>query len=261
MKTRKKGERAFQTAVFISIFAHLVLFTLLLVSPSLPEPSRKKTIHYVNLISFPHARGGRRGEEAVLPPGRETLKDLTTAQKLKDQTPSSLRHPVEKPKKDDSLAENKKAAISKSERTLEEKGSGRSGQRESTSKTSASTGTGLRIGGLGEEASIDEDYTSRIGFSRFPYTYYLQAIMDRVSSNWFTSLVEPGISGTFKAVVYFKITRNGQVMDLRIDRSSGIRSLDLSALRAIRSSSPFPPLPEDYGDEYLVIRLIFEHSK
>jgi len=51
------------------------------------------------------------------------------------------------------------------------------------------------------------------------------------------------------------------VSDLKVEESSGITPLDLSALRAVKASSPFPPLPRDYDEPYLVIHLIFEHSK
>ena len=120
-------------------------------------------------------------------------------------------------------------------------------------------GTGLRIGtGSGPGGP---GYGGSFGLSNFPYTYYLQIITDRVSTNWFTSLVDPGVSGNFQTVIYFKINRDGQVTDLKIEEPSGITPLDLSALRAVKAASPFPPLPRDYEDSYLAIHLIFEHSK
>ncbi|MGD9345010.1 MAG: TonB C-terminal domain-containing protein, partial [Candidatus Aminicenantes bacterium] len=67
--------------------------------------------------------------------------------------------------------------------------------------------------------------------------------------------------GDFRTVVYFKIFRNGEISPLEIRESSRIRSLDLSARRAIQSSAPFPPLPRDYEGDFLGIHLIFEHNK
>ena len=120
-------------------------------------------------------------------------------------------------------------------------------------------GTGLRIGtGTGPGGP---GYGGGGGFSDFPYTYYLQIITDRVSTNWFTSLVDPGVSGNFQTIILFRINKDGQVSDLKVEESSGITPLDLSALRAVKASSPFPPLPRDYDKAYLVIHLIFEHSK
>ena len=46
-----------------------------------------------------------------------------------------------------------------------------------------------------------------------------------------------------------------------IEEESGIRALDMAAIRAIQSSAPFAPLPDGYEEEYLVIHLRFEHKK
>jgi TonB family protein len=85
--------------------------------------------------------------------------------------------------------------------------------------------------------------------------------MDRVSSSWFTSLVDPGVAGSFQTTVMFKILRNGQIADLKVEVPSGLSSLDLSALRAVQTAAPFPPLPSEYEDQFLIIHLVFEHAK
>lgn len=268
MTALNRSSVTFKKAVILSFTAHLTLFLLILLSPHLPKSSRKEMIHYVSLISLPGGGGGSGGssgegvggEEKIAEtdlPKRETLKDLTTPQKLQQETFSSLRHPVEKPKKEIRPKKEKKAVIQK-----QPKGTG---DRKAGSKRGegAGTGSGVRIGGDGSGggSGTGSAYSSQIGLSNFPFTYYLQIIIDRVSSNWFTSLVDPGISGSFQATVYFKIYKNGQISDPKIQEASGIKSLDLSALRAIQTSAPFPPLPGDYEDEYLGIYLIFEHSK
>lgn len=48
-------------------------------------------------------------------------------------------------------------------------------------------------------------------------------------------------------LVAFTVGRNGRIGSVRIARSSGSRSLDAAALRAVRRASPFPPLPSSYG--------------
>ena len=261
----------FKIAVALSIAFHLTLLLAALFSPQLPKPSRKEMIHYVNLISLPGGGGGGGGGSgggekiAETPlPKKETLKDLTTPQKISEEPSSSLRHPVEKPEKEAKPKPEKKAAIQKQETSGEPGEPGAKGETEAGSGSGVGGGgSGIRIGGgsgEGSEAS-GSSFASQIGLSNFPYTYYLQIIIDRVSSQWFTSLVDPGISGTFQATAYFKILRSGQISELKIQESSGVQSLDMSALRAIRSAAPFPPLPRDYEGEHLVIYLIFEHSK
>lgn len=252
-----KSNPVFKKAVVLSFTAHLAFFLFILLSPNLQKSSRGEMIHYVELISFPGGGGG--GEEKIAEttlPERETLRDLTTPQKLQQETVPTLRHPVEKPEKETRTKKEKKAVIQKQSTGTREAEAG------SVKGKGTGPGSGIRLGsGLGSGSDTGSAFSSQIGLSNFPFTYYLQIIIDRVSNNWFTSLVDPGILGSFQATVHFKIYKNGQISELKIEESSGIRSLDLSALRAIQTSAPFPPLPGAYEDEYLGIYLIFEHSK
>ncbi|MGB9893691.1 MAG: TonB family protein, partial [Candidatus Saccharicenans sp.] len=104
-------------------------------------------------------------------------------------------------------------------------------------------------------------YGEPFGTSSFPFTYYLQIIIDRVSSNWFTAVNNLDYSGEYQAAVYFKILKNGQITDLKIEQPSSLPALDLTARRAVELAAPFPPLPRDFENDYLVIHLIFERSK
>ncbi len=265
MRTLSKESLSFKRAVIWSITVHVALFLFILLSPYIPKPSRKGMIHYVNVVSFPGGGGGG-GAPAVTEvmaeteiPERETLRDLTTPQKLEQETPSTFRHPVEKPKREVKPPPKKKAVIRKQQRK-----SPPSTQKEGEATAQGSgAGTGVRFGsGSGPGGGPGSgSYSSQIGMSRFPFTYYLQIIIDRVSSNWFTSLVDPGLKGSFQTTVFFKILRTGRISGLKIEVSSGARSLDLSALRAIQTAEPFPPLPREYDGDYLGIHLIFEHSK
>jgi TonB family protein len=262
------NERMFKRAVVFSAVFHAVLFTVIAISPSMTKPVNKGMIHYVSLGGFA-SQGGAGGtggsggggglKAAVQPPAKkETLRDLAVASNVKPEVKPSMTYPVDKPRKDKKGRDEKKAVISKPQPNAtgvpDDKtavpGTGQTGG-----------GSGLRIG-LGEGTGVGgSGYGDQIGLSGFPYQYYLQIISDRVSSSWFTSLVDPGVSGTFFTTVYFKILRNGQVTDLKVKESSGIQSLDMSAQRAIQISAPFPPLPSDYEGDYLGIHLIFEHSK
>jgi TonB family protein len=265
-----RSSAPFKKAVILSSAFHLAFFLFILLSPHLPKSSRGEMIHYVELISFPGGGGGGGGSSgegsggvqeklADTPlPERETLKDLTTPQKLQQEAVPTLRHPVEKPEKETTAKEEKKAVIQKQPsgtRNKDAEPGPAEGKR-------TGQGSGVRLGGgLGSGAETGSAFSSQIGLSNFPFTYYLQIIIDRVSNNWFTSLVSPGITGSFQSTVHFMIYKNGQISEPEIKESSGIRSLDLSALRAIKTSAPFPPLPVAYEDEYLGIYLIFEHSK
>lgn len=262
----------FNRSVVFSITVHLVIFLLLILSPYLPKSSQKGMIHYVSLISVPGggggggSPGGGGGEEERIEetpaPKRETLRDLTTPQKLRERSASTLRHPVEKPKRGKKPKPEKKAVIQKQQKTPPKSSQTQKAKTGPVPGTGSGAGSGVRIGsGSGSGSGFGSSYASKIGVSNFPYTWYLQIMVDRISSNWFQSLVDPGIRGNFYVTVYFRIHKDGQISDLKVEETSRIKSLDLSARRAIQTSAPFPPLPKDYEEEYLGIHLIFEHSK
>jgi len=265
-----RDNKTFKRAMISSLAVHLALFLLIVVSPSLPRSSPKGVIHYVslNLGGFPGGGGAGGGSGAKKPaepppPKKETLRDLTTPQKLQEQPKSSLRHPGAKSKKEKTPPKEKKAVITKQDKSPEASTQTKS---ETSAETDSGTGvgSGLRIGvggGPGGGSGLGTDYSSQIGLSNFPYTYYLQIIIDRISASWFTSLVDPGVRGHFQTTLYFKIYKDGRISTPEVEQSSGIKSLDLSALRAIASAAPFPPLPKDYEEDFLVVHLIFEHSK
>ncbi len=262
-----RHHKAFKRAMILSGSVHLVLFLLLIVSPYFPKPGRKGMVHYVNIISFGGGDGGggsppevkteAQVETAV--PERETLRDLTTPQKIEQVQPPSMSHPVDKPQRDSKPKAKKKGVIQKAQPDAANKTNPSS----TTAGSGSGSGDGSRVGmglGDGEGFGFGGGY-GQIGLSNFPYTYYLQAIHTKISSNWVTALIRSGASGNLASEVSFKIYRNGRISDPEIRTSSGNQTMDLSAIRAIRNSSPFPPLPRDYEDEYLIVRLIFEHAK
>jgi TonB family protein len=256
----------FKRSLVVSISIHAAAFVFILISPYLPKPARRGMVHYVNLVGFPGGGGGGGGgdnaaaelktpqEEVVETelPARESLRDLTLPENFEQDTPDTLRYPVEKPKRKSSAVKKKKSAIQKTS------------PKASAKKTAGSKqGSGIRIGGVGDGSGggFGSGLESQIGLSNFPYTYYIQILHGRISSNWFPSRAVPGLTGQFQTAVSFKIYRNGRISSPDIRESSGIRALDMSAVRAVQNSAPFPPLPDEYGDEYLIISLIFEHSK
>jgi len=251
----------FKRALIFSVSAHIILFIVLLLSPHIPKPKRKGLVHYVNVISFPGGGGSLTAasetqlEETALPE-RESLRDLTLSDRVEQDSPEALHFPTEKPQRDNTPKTEKKAVI----------------QKPPTKKTSDSSsqppgegaGSGIKLGfggGSGSGFGVGSEYASQIGLSNFPYTYYLQILHGRISTNWYPAQAVPGLTGNFHTTVLFKIFRNGRISTVEIMESSGVRALDMSAVRAVQNAAPFPPLPQDYEDEYLIIRLIFEHKK
>jgi TonB family protein len=265
---RHADTRALKRAMIFSAAAHTALLLLILVNPELPKPQRKSNFIYIptGMIGLPGGGGGGRGGPQTTlektPVKKETLRDLTTPQKAQAEPKAELRYPTDKAKKAPAKKPEKKTVISKSDPAAKT-AAAREGEAAPGQSAGGGRGSGLTIGagGPGYGEGGGGDWAGQIGLQNFPYTYYLQNINDRISSNWFTSLVDPGVSGFFQVAVYFRIYRNGSISNIEIRQSSGLSSLDLSAKRAIVQSAPFPPLPADYNEDYLGVLLIFEHSK
>jgi TonB family protein len=279
MVTYIKQYPLFKKFVYISITLHVILFLLLILSPKFPSLGRKKMIHYVSLHSFSGGGGGgrpsSRGTAAKIQPKvietkkeltetptpeRETLRDLTTPQKLEQQSLSSLRFPVDKPKRENKPVVKKKAVIQKQDPSAKKTADGA----DSGSDEGTGGGSGISLGvgsGSGGGVGFGSEFSSQIGLSNFPFNYYLDNMISRISSNWLQTQVSSGTSDELFTVVKFKIYRDGKISVVEIEQGCGIRTLDLAAVRAIQSSASFAPLPDGYEEEALIIHLRFEHIK
>lgn len=91
----------------------------------------------------------------------------------------------------------------------------------------------------------------------FEFSYYLQQVRVRVGGNWTTPA---GATSGQRAEVYFRITRDGSVRDVRLLKSSGNPWFDQAATRAVTIAAPLPPLPMGYGAGVLGITYGFEYT-
>lgn len=66
-----------------------------------------------------------------------------------------------------------------------------------------------------------------------------------------------GKRSDLEVTVRFGIQESGEVVGLKIDKSSGDPSYDDSVFRAIRRASPLPPPPESYRKDFMDVELTF----
>jgi TolA protein len=72
---------------------------------------------------------------------------------------------------------------------------------------------------------------------------YAQLIRESIKKNF---VIPPSLKGEFlSCVVYLKIGQDGSILDMDLEEASGNRNFDIFVMKAIRSSSPFPPPPSE----------------
>ncbi|HXY53440.1 MAG TPA: TonB C-terminal domain-containing protein [Nitrospirota bacterium] len=83
----------------------------------------------------------------------------------------------------------------------------------------------------------------------FKFQYYIDRVRDKIGQNW----RPPPDAKDAKARVIFTINRSGWIGEVNLDtgHSSGTFGFKQAAVRAIQSSNPFPPLPDDFAKQSL----------
>jgi protein TonB len=93
------------------------------------------------------------------------------------------------------------------------------------------------------------------------FSWYVDAVRNRVSGNWLQSTVDPALRFAPRAVVTFDILRNGAVANVQVLQSSGNASVDNSAIRAILGSNPVNPLPGGYVGSKVSVEFWFDFHR
>jgi protein TonB len=108
-------------------------------------------------------------------------------------------------------------------------------------------------GGFGFEGG-GGDFGSR-------YAWYVRVVQQKVSENWLKYEVDPSIHQANRVYVVFDINRSGQPVNVQIEQSSGVPSLDQSAARAIQRIDTFGPLPSDYAGNRVTVEFWFDYKR
>jgi len=108
--------------------------------------------------------------------------------------------------------------------------------------------------GMGFTGSGGGDFGGR-------FSWYVDAVRSRVSSNWLQSTVDPAVRFAPRAVVTFDILRNGAIANVQVLQSSGNASVDTSAVRAIVGSNPVNALPAGYTGSKVSVEFWFDFRR
>jgi periplasmic protein TonB len=112
---------------------------------------------------------------------------------------------------------------------------------------------GNTAGGL----KFGEGGTGSFG-SRFGW--YTDVVARKVHQAW-QSEVNPSVVSAKRVYILFDIAKSGSPSNVRIEQSSGIPSLDQSAVRALQRIDTFGPLPQGYNGSYVSVEFWFDYRR
>jgi protein TonB len=93
------------------------------------------------------------------------------------------------------------------------------------------------------------------------YGWYVDVVRRKVSENWLRYEVDPSISSARRVYITFEITRAGEPVNIQLSQSSGIPSLDQSAVRALQRIDTFGSLPPDYSGSRVAVEFWFDYKR
>ncbi|MBO0911146.1 MAG: energy transducer TonB [Acidobacteria bacterium] len=93
------------------------------------------------------------------------------------------------------------------------------------------------------------------------FAWYVRVVNQKVSENWLKYEVDPRIATANRVYLTFDIDRGGRPSHIQIEQSSGVPSLDISALRALSRIDTFGPLPADYPGGKVSVEFWFDYKR
>ena len=82
----------------------------------------------------------------------------------------------------------------------------------------------------------------------------MKEVERRIKSNW----TPPNGGQNKKIVLLFKIAKDGRLLSLSVQKSSGSKSDDDAAIAAVKLTAPFRPLPPEYKGASVDINFTFD---
>src|SRR6202140_2429184 len=116
---------------------------------------------------------------------------------------------------------------------------------------------GLGTGAHGRQMGNLDVLSDTMGVDFGPY---LQRVLHDVKQNWYNAIPESAQMKKGKLSIEFAITKDGKVAGMKLVATSGDTPLDRAAWAGITASDPFPPLPAEFGGQYLALRFTFFYN-
>lgn len=119
----------------------------------------------------------------------------------------------------------------------------------------SSTGSSGSLGNAGNPSPGNPKGAPGIDAIREPdFGPYMKEVERRIKSNW----TPPNGGQNKKIVLLFKIAKDGRLLSLSVQKSSGSKSDDDAAIAAVKLTAPFRPLPPEYKGASVDINFTFD---
>jgi colicin import membrane protein len=221
----------FHNMIFLSLAIHLVVITVIFIS--IPTTSRHLTFgtaYSVQLV----------GSEVILPTHDSSgMKDILQSNEainpiiIKRKITSIASTPVKKQEINKLNIEKAVSAIRQNQ------------QDKPKTSAAASAASSAKMSESEVNAQTKE---------------YIEVVWSRVKNNW-TMLQALMPKENIETIIDVKISRSGALEHMGFEKRSGNRYFDDSALRAVKKSSPFPPLPYWIMDKNIEIGIRFHSAE
>lgn len=247
----------------VSAAAHILLLVALAIAGSRTEPAEQKKIINVRLSSGAAPAAAR--SESPRPASRRASPPPSPVQ---EATPVPMTRPVPPPTKPEPAIAPRKASAGETLFGKSQLEPAKSAV--PTSRTPAQPAPPVSVPSSGSAAAAVPSSSTAPGTAGstlpgigkagvmgleggpFPFNDYLERMIALIGRRW-----QRPAGGEPTATVYFIVERSGRIREAEIEESSGVGAFDRAALRAVLESSPLPPLPSGYREEWLGVHLAF----
>lgn len=150
---------------------------------------------------------------------------------------------------------DRKQAEQQQERSIGQRSASESAENQVNSSQGASVNSPLYSG---SQAGPGVGFGSSGGPFGARFGAYAQILQSKIAQEWQRTLGQSSGSSSKPVVVSFRIQRTGRIDTIRVAQTSGNRSLDYSAHRAVANSNPMRPLPPAMGKSSITIEMHFQ---
>ena len=84
---------------------------------------------------------------------------------------------------------------------------------------------------------------------------YTKKLQQKIKKNWKPKKYQKNL----KAIALFSINKKGEIIELKLKQSSSNKGFDKEALKTIKQSAPFDPLPQDFEGQKVDVQFTFEY--